>query len=71
MEYLGIHSKTVKDFIKEINDLDHPSLTNSLVEKLAKNLAEMHKGDIIHGDLTTSNMMIRPYIPIDKIFQSN
>ena len=31
----------------------------------------MHKGDIIHGDLTTSNMMIRPYLPIDKIFQSN
>ena len=28
----------------------------------------MHKGDIIHGDLTTSNMMIRPEIPTKYIF---
>ena len=26
----------------------------------------MHSGDSIHGDLTTSNMMIKPRIPLDK-----
>ena len=26
----------------------------------------MHTGDSIHGDLTTSNMMIKPKLPIDK-----
>lgn len=28
----------------------------------------MHKNDIIHGDLTTSNMMLRPQLPTKYIF---
>ena len=32
MEYLGVHAMTVKDFIKDMNDLEHPSLTITLVE---------------------------------------
>lgn len=32
MEYLGVNAITVKDFIKEINDLDHPSHTITLVD---------------------------------------
>ena len=68
MEYLGIHAITVKDFIKEMDDLDHPSLTITLVEHIATNLANLHKGDIIHGDLTTSNMMIRPFLPLEHLF---
>ena len=27
----------------------------------------MHRGDIIHGDLTTSNMMIRPNLPLQSM----
>ena len=27
---------------------------------IATNLAALHQGDMIHGDLTTSNMMLRP-----------
>ena len=30
--YLGVHAMTVKDFIKEMDDLEHPSLTITLVE---------------------------------------
>jgi len=36
------------------------------VEKIATSLATMHSGDSIHGDLTTSNMMIRPRTPLDR-----
>lgn len=35
---------------------------------MASNLALMHLGDNIHGDLTTSNMMIRPRLPVCTIF---
>ena len=38
-----------------------------LVEKIATSLANMHSGDSIHGDLTTSNMMIKPRIPLDRM----
>ena len=27
----------------------------------------MHRGDIIHGDLTTSNMMIQPTLPVESM----
>ena len=29
-------------------------------------IATMHSGDSIHGDMTTSNMMIKPKIPIER-----
>ena len=35
------------------------------MDKIATSLATMHSGDSIHGDLTTSNMMIKPRLPID------
>lgn len=39
----------------------HPVM-KSLAEKIGKVLRKMHKNNIIHGDLTTSNMMqVRPY----------
>ena len=59
MEYLGERSMTLKDFIRELDDLSHPAM-DVIVQKMAQNLALMHKGDNIHGDLTTSNMMLRP-----------
>ena len=37
-----------------------------LVEKIATSLAAMHSGDSIHGDLTTSNIMIKPKLPLDR-----
>jgi tRNA A-37 threonylcarbamoyl transferase component Bud32 len=35
---------------------------------MATNLALMHLGDNVHGDLTTSNMMIRPRLPVQSLF---
>ncbi|TKY90173.1 hypothetical protein EX895_000171 [Sporisorium graminicola] len=34
-----------------------------LMRLIGKQLAIMHEADIIHGDLTTSNMMLRPALP--------
>ena len=61
MEYLGLSAMTLKSFIREFNDLTHP-VYSKIVEKIATNLAEMHFADIIHGDLTTSNMMLKSSI---------
>ena len=68
MEYLGDHSLTLKDFIRELNDLSHPAM-KVVVKKIAENLAMMHKGDNIHGDLTTSNMMIRPNLKLAQVMR--
>ena len=59
MEYLGDEALTLKDFIRGINDLEHPAMA-IIADHIAANLAKMHTGDTVHGDLTTSNMMIRP-----------
>ena len=68
MEYLGDHALTLKEFIKQMNhDYAHP-IFNQIVAKLAQNLANMHLGDNIHGDLTSSNMMIRPRLPSLALF---
>ena len=71
MEYLGKNSMTVKEFIQQMNnDFIHPVFTQ-LVSKLANNLAIMHMNDNIHGDLTTSNMMIRPPEPVQALFTND
>jgi len=36
----------------------HP-LMKGLAERIAQTLSTMHRNDIIHGDLTTSNLMVR------------
>ena len=59
MEYLGDEAMTLKDFIRGLGDLEHPAM-DVIAFKIAEALANMHKGDNIHGDLTTSNMMIKP-----------
>jgi len=69
MEYLGHHALTVKDFIRQLNDLSHPAM-DWLTEKIALNLSDMHRGDLVHGDLTTSNMMIQPNLPLYQIINS-
>ncbi len=59
MEYLGDHAFTVKDFLYQLGTFEHPIL-DQLVERIGTYLGIMHQNDQIHGDLTTSNMMIRP-----------
>lgn len=65
MEYLGHESMTVKAFLYQLGTFDHPIL-EQLVEKIATSIAIMHSGESIHGDMTTSNMMIKPRLPLDK-----
>lgn len=53
MEYFK-HSMTVKEFIFTAK-LD---MVEKLSEQIGKQLAKMHAGNIVHGDLTTSNMLL-------------
>ena len=68
MEYLGNHSITLKDFFRQLEGDWSSPIVNVVLDTISKNLAEMHKGDIIHGDLTTSNMMLKPNLPTDSLF---
>ncbi|KAG9460604.1 hypothetical protein GDO78_020725, partial [Eleutherodactylus coqui] len=51
-------SVTVRDFIMTAQE-DGGSL-HRLAERIGGVLARMHDEDVIHGDLTTSNMLLRP-----------
>nr|XP_013044542.2 EKC/KEOPS complex subunit TP53RK [Anser cygnoides] len=61
-----VGSITVQDHINSIQDSgnDTSSLLN-LAEKMGELLARMHDEDLIHGDLTTSNVLLRP--PTEKL----
>jgi len=39
---------------------------SQLVDLVANSLSIMHSGDTVHGDLTTSNMMLKPRISMEK-----
>jgi Kae1-associated kinase Bud32 len=52
MEYLD--GKRIKDIL---NDLDEKKREN-LCKKIGENIARFHNHDIIHGDITTSNMIL-------------
>jgi serine/threonine protein kinase len=46
-------------FLNEHRALLHAFYTDTLMELIGIEIAKMHHADIIHGDLTTSNMMLR------------
>ncbi|XP_069808715.1 EKC/KEOPS complex subunit TP53RK [Dendropsophus ebraccatus] len=54
-------SVTVRDFIMAAQ-ADGGSLY-SLAERMGQVLGRMHDEDVVHGDLTTSNMLLRPPHP--------
>ncbi|CAG8591317.1 1227_t:CDS:2 [Ambispora leptoticha] len=60
MEY--VEGKTVKDILQEQSD-DDEETSRLKNEEIANNigiaLANMHAADVIHGDLTTSNLLCR------------
>ena len=71
MEYLGQDAITLKEFIRQMdNNYNHP-VFDKIVAKLGENLAKMHMNDNIHGDLTTSNMMLRPPQPLESLFSND
>lgn len=58
-EYLK-DCQTAKDYLLTHNDFYNiPQVHTTLVNLIANSVAEMHSKGVIHGDLTTSNMMIR------------
>lgn len=50
-----IEGKTLKDILN-ISDIN---LIESICENIGKNIANMHKMEIIHGDLTSSNIILQ------------
>lgn len=61
-----VGSTTVRDFIISVQQSSKDSSSlNLLAEKIGEILARMHDEDLIHGDLTTSNMLLRP--PLEKL----
>ncbi|KAI8617227.1 protein kinase putative [Chytriomyces sp. MP71] len=55
MEYIA--GETVKAFFRrELSDAEKRSVIS---ERIGVSLAKLHNVDVIHGDLTTSNMMLR------------
>jgi len=55
MEY--IEGLTVKEYLLNCNPSDKDAML--LAESVGKVICTMHDSDVIHGDLTTSNMIIR------------
>jgi len=49
------HIEGVK--VRDLFDLDDEKLKRKVCRELGKSIKKMHQNDIIHGDLTTSNMI--------------
>lgn len=55
MEHI-LNAETVKDFIKKCLC---PETLEKLAIEIGSNIGKLHSAGIIHGDLTTSNILIR------------
>ncbi|XP_050169743.1 EKC/KEOPS complex subunit TP53RK [Myiozetetes cayanensis] len=61
-----VDSVTVQDHIYSVQRSGNDaSSLQSLAEKMGELLARMHDEDIIHGDLTTANLLLRP--PLEEL----
>ncbi|KFQ26161.1 TP53-regulating kinase, partial [Mesitornis unicolor] len=61
-----VDSVTVQDYINSVQQSGNDeSILLTLAEKMGELLARMHDEDLIHGDLTTANMLLRP--PTEKL----
>mmetsp|Transcript_6762 Transcript_6762/g.5902 ORF Transcript_6762/g.5902 Transcript_6762/m.5902 type:complete len:236 (+) Transcript_6762:19-726(+) len=58
MQHLQDPIVTVKEFLLENDDFSQKRINESLCFEIGRSIAKMHKADVIHGDLTTSNMMV-------------
>ena len=59
-----IDGMTARDFIVGCQD---KRLAVSLLSKIGAVVGRLHEGDIIHGDLTTSNFMLQPEEGLEKL----
>ncbi|KAI9100993.1 kinase-like domain-containing protein [Phlyctochytrium arcticum] len=60
----NINGGSVRDFIAKHTPLEK-TMEVVLAQSIGRTLAKMHDNDIVHGDLTTSNMMLR--VPLNKL----
>lgn len=59
-------SVTVRDYIESTMETENsPQSLLGLAKKIGQVLARMHDEDLIHGDLTTSNMLLKP--PLEEL----
>lgn len=65
MEYFG-DSKTAKDVIIEWFKNNQSDKIDELVKRIGEIIGQLHSNNIIHGDLTTSNILINPKQNEDK-----
>lgn len=55
---------TVKEFLARMPQLSE-TLLNDLASKIARSIAKVHEIKCIHGDLTSSNLLIKPTLATD------
>nr|XP_035154667.2 Na(+)/dicarboxylate cotransporter 3 isoform X4 [Callithrix jacchus] len=59
-------SVTVRDYIQSTMETEKtPQSLSNLAKAIGQVLAQMHDEDLIHGDLTTSNMLLKP--PLEQL----
>lgn len=59
-----IHGQSVKDFLLKSYELtgSYPSNAMDIAQKIGSIIGKMHEAEVLHGDLTTSNLMIKDNI---------
>ena len=67
MQYI-FPSLTVKSFLQQCPVLP-PAVLADLATKLARSIAKIHDIKLIHGDLTTTNFLIQPELPLTNEMQ--
>ena len=58
MEHLEDPIFTVKEYLIKQDDIKTDKILDNLCSRVGEVIARMHSINIIHGDLTTSNMMV-------------
>jgi tRNA A-37 threonylcarbamoyl transferase component Bud32 len=61
MQYVD-NSSQLKEVLRLIylnNHTNYKSLIEKIYTQMGENLARLHNSNIIHGDLTTSNMLLK------------
>ncbi len=62
MEY--IKADTVKKILNNVSE----NIRKSICKEIGYSVAKMHNANIVHGDLTTSNMLVYKIVPQPKIY---
>ena len=54
-----IAGSTMKDLLRSVCNGEYPETAHAWAKEIGIVIGKMHDADIVHGDLTTSNIMIR------------